>query len=74
MSNRMWVETWDEMTARHDRERREALQSLSDGGYTQTEAAAIMKRSTPFINNYVQRYGIQWKKKQQGVKTNAQKS
>lgn len=71
MPNRMWLETWDEMTARHDRERREALQSLSESGYTQTEAAAILKRSTQFINNYVQRYGIQWKEKKRGVKTDA---
>lgn len=74
MSNRMWIETWDEMVARHDRERREALQTLSDSGYTQTEAAAILKRSHRFINNYVQRYGIQWKEKRQGGKPHVEKS
>lgn len=68
MKNNMWLETWDEMAARHDMERREALQSLSDSGYTQTEAAAILRRSVSFINTYVQRYGIRWKEKRQGGK------
>lgn len=68
MKNDMWLETWDEMSARHDRERREVLQSLSDSGYTQTEAAAILKRTVSFINTYAQRYGIRWQEKRQGGK------
>lgn len=70
---RMWLETWDEMNARHDRERRELLETLSDGGYTQTEAAAILKKPTQFINNYVQRYKIEWKEKRQGGKAHVDK-
>jgi len=73
MKNKMWLETWDEMNARHDRERRETLQTLSDGGYTQTEAAAILKRSVSFLNTYVQRYGINWKEKRQGGKPHVAK-
>lgn len=73
MKNKMWLETWDEMNARHDRERREALQTLSDSGYTQTEAAAILKRSVSFLNTYVQRYGIHWKEKRQGGRPHVEK-
>lgn len=70
----MWIETWDEMSARHERERREALQSLSDSGYTQTEAAHILKKPMRFINNYVQRYGIVWKEKRQGGKSHVKEN
>ena len=73
MKNKMWLETWDEMNARHDRERREALQTLSDSGYTQTEAAAILRRSVSFINTYIHRYGINWKEKRQGGRPHVEK-
>ena len=64
----MWIETWDEMNARHERERMETLKSLSESGYTQTEAAHILKRTTSFVNTYAKRYGIQWGAKRQGGK------
>lgn len=71
MSDSMWLETWDEMQKRHDLEKYNVLKTLSDRGYTQTEAASILKKPVQFINTYVNRYGIRWKVKAQGVRTNA---
>jgi len=64
-----YIETWDQICARHKREKKELLQSLSESGYTQTEAARILGRSLTLINNYAQRYGIDWKVKKQGQRT-----
>jgi len=69
----LWIETWDQMNARHDNERRKVLQSLSDKGYTQTEAAHILKKPLTFINAYAKRYGVEWKEKRQGGKPHVSK-
>ena len=37
-----YLETWAEMQARHKRERIEALEALSQSGYSQTEAGRIL--------------------------------
>lgn len=58
MSDRMWLETWDQMTLRHDMEKRELIQSLSDGGYTLEEAASILKKPSALIDAYAKRYKI----------------
>ena len=60
------------MNARHDNERRKVLQSLSDKGYTQTEAAHILK-ALSFINAYAKRYGVEWQEKRQGGKPHVSK-
>lgn len=60
------LETWDELIARHERERRELFQSLSDSGYTQSQAAQIIGRKLTFVNTYAKRYGVDWKVKKQG--------
>jgi len=65
------IETWDEMIARHQRERREVLQSLSESGYTQTQAAQILQKPLSFINGYAKKYGVVWKVKAQGRKQSA---
>lgn len=62
------IETWDEINARHEREKMQALKVLSESGYTQTEAAHILKRTTSFVNTYAKRYGINWVVKRQGGK------
>ena len=66
-SERMVVmETWHQMLRRHQREKIEALESLNQSGYTQTEAARIMGMGLSALNNQVIRSGINWKVKRQG--------
>lgn len=60
------LEKWDELIARHHREKKELLQVLSESGYTQTEAAKIIGKPLSFVNTYAQRYGVDWKVKKQG--------
>lgn len=54
------METWDEMTARHKRERRELVERLARERITQTQAARILSTSLTCLNNYIQRNGIFW--------------
>lgn len=61
-----YLETWAEMEARHKREKIEALESLSQSGFTQTEAASILRTDLTTLNNWVRRLGIEWKTKKQG--------
>jgi hypothetical protein len=60
------METWHQMLRRHQREKIEALESLNQSGYTQTEAAKIMCMGLSALNNQVIRSGINWKVKRQG--------
>ena len=70
-SERMVVmETWHQMLRRHQREKIEALESLNQSGYTQSEAAKIMGMGLSALNNQVIRSGIRWKVKRQGQKKN----
>ena len=61
-------ETWEQLKARHLRERRDLLQSLNEQGYTQTEAAAKLEMPMRLLNSYVIKYGIVWNYKRQGGK------
>ena len=65
----MLSETWGEMTRRHEAEKRDVLQKLSEQGYTQTEAARILQTTLQQINNQVRRSKIQWKTIRQGVRS-----
>lgn len=65
----MTNETWEEIIERHEAEKRDVLQKLSDQGYTQTEAARILKTTLQQINNQVRRNKIQWKTIRQGVQS-----
>jgi len=60
------METWHQMLRRHQREKIEALESLNQSGYTQSEAAKIMGMGLSALNNQVIRSGINWKVKKQG--------
>jgi len=60
------METWHQMLQRHQREKIEALESLNQSGYTQSEAARIMGMGLSALNNQVIRSGIHWKVKKQG--------
>ena len=62
------METWHQMLRRHQREKIEALESLNQSGYTQSEAAKIMGMGLSALNNQVIRSGINWKVKKQGQK------
>lgn len=64
------METWDEMKARHMRERVELVQSLAQSRYTQTEASKILSVKLSALNNFVRRNEIYWPVIQQGKKTN----
>ena len=63
------MEQWNEMLERHKRERVEALQSLSESGYTQTQAAKILGCTLSKVNTYAKRYDIDWRVKKQGQRT-----
>ena len=63
------MEQWNEMLQRHKRERIETLQSLSESGYTQTQAAKILGCKLSKLNTYVKRYDIDWKVIRQGVRS-----
>ena len=63
-----YLETWAEMSMRHERERHEQVTMLAED-YTQTEAAKILDTTLQSLNNYIRRNGIEWKKIQQGVKS-----
>lgn len=54
------AETWDQMTERHKRERREMVEKLANKRITQTEAARLLGASLTCLNNYVQRNSICW--------------
>ncbi len=64
------METWDEMTSRHRRERREMVQKLADARLTQTEAAKVLKIKLTRLNNYIHRSGIFWPVVRQGRTSN----
>jgi transcriptional regulator with GAF, ATPase, and Fis domain len=63
------METWDEMKARHMRERIELVQSLAQSRYTQTEASKILGVKLTALNNFVRRNEIYWPVIQQGKKS-----
>ena len=63
------METWDEMRARHMRERVELVQSLAQSRYTQTEASKILNVKLSALNNFVRRNEIYWPVIQQGKKS-----
>lgn len=62
------IEQWDEMGERHFREKYQALQSLNQSGYTQTEAAQLLGMSLTRLNNWVRAFNIKWIVKRQGRK------
>ena len=66
------METWDEMKARHKRERIEALEALNQSGYTQTQAAKILQMSHRSVNRWAQIYEINWKVKYKGQNNDRQ--
>ena len=61
-----FIETWDEMLARHHKEKINSLVILSQNGYTQTEAAHILGMTKTHLNIFVKRNKIVWKVKRQG--------
>ena len=63
------METWDEMKARHMRERVELVASLAQSRYTQTEASKILGVKLTALNNFVRRNEIYWPVIQQGKKS-----
>ena len=63
------IEQWDEMSERHRREKYQALQSLNQARYTQTEAALLLGMSLRRLNNWVKAFNIIWIVKRQGRKT-----
>jgi transcriptional regulator with GAF, ATPase, and Fis domain len=63
------METWDEMRARHMRERVELVTSLAQSRYTQTEASKILGVKLTALNNFVRRNEIYWPVIQQGRPT-----
>jgi transcriptional regulator with GAF, ATPase, and Fis domain len=63
------METWDEMKARHTRERVELVQLLAQSRYTQTQASKILGVKLTALNNFVRRNEIYWPVIQQGKST-----
>lgn len=63
------METWDEMKARHMRERVELVQSLAQSRYTQTQASKILGMKLSALNNFIRRNEIYWPVIEQGKKS-----
>jgi len=63
------METWDEMRARHMRERIELVESLAQSRYTQTQASKILGMKLSALNNFVRRNEVYWPVIQQGKKS-----
>lgn len=64
------METWDQMTRRHKRERREMVEAFAAQRVTQTVAAKHMNTTLTCLNNYIRRNGIFWPVMSQGVRDN----
>jgi transcriptional regulator with GAF, ATPase, and Fis domain len=62
-------ETWDQMTRRHERERREMVERLAAERLTQTHAARRLGISLSGLNNFIQRKGIFWPVIRQGYRS-----
>lgn len=60
------TETWDDMTARHKRERRDMVEALAASRITQTEASKLLDTTIYTFNNYLRRNHIFWPVKRQG--------
>ena len=60
------LETWHQMTVRHQRERRELVEGLAARRITQSEAARNLGTSLGCLNNFIRRNGISWPVKRQG--------
>ena len=55
-------ETWDEMTARHKKERIDQIMFFSKT-HTQTEASKILEIKLTTLNNFLRRNKLNWKEK-----------
>jgi transcriptional regulator with GAF, ATPase, and Fis domain len=64
------METWDEMKARHKRERIELVETLAQSRLTQTQAAKMLKVELTALNNFIRRNRIFWPVIEQGKRTN----
>ena len=60
------METWEEMTARHKRERLELVKALAKSRCTQTQAAKILDVKLTGLNNFIHRNDIFWPVVEQG--------
>jgi transcriptional regulator with GAF, ATPase, and Fis domain len=69
MGENMTHETWDQMTARHERERRDMVERLAAERITQTQAARRLGISLSGLNNFIQRNGIFWPVIRQGFRS-----
>jgi transcriptional regulator with GAF, ATPase, and Fis domain len=63
------METWDEMKARHMRERVELVESLAQSRYTQTQASKILGMKLSALNNFIRRNEVYWPVIEQGKKS-----
>ena len=63
------METWDEMRARHMRERIELVESLAQSRYTQTQASKILGMKLSALNNFIRRNEVYWPVIEQGKKS-----
>lgn len=60
------METWDQMTRRHKRERRKMVEALAAKRITQSQAASEVNTTLTCLNNYIRRNRIFWPVKRQG--------
>lgn len=60
------METWDQITRRHKREKIAIVQALADERITQTEAADRLNMTLTGLNNFIHRNRIFWPVIKQG--------
>ncbi len=62
------METWEEMTQRHKREKLQLVKAVAQSRCTQTQAAKILDVKLSGLNNFIHRNNIYWPVVEQGRK------
>lgn len=64
------METWEEITNRHKKEKFDLVQGLGLQGLTQAQASRKLQVKRTMLNNYIHRNKVRWPVIRQGVKIN----
>ena len=54
------LETWDQINARHEREKIDLVASFAKMNFTQTKAALILGMDRGHLNIFAKRHNIEW--------------
>lgn len=63
------METWPELIARHERERRDLIAAMAARRITQAQAAPKLNVTRTYLNQLIRRHRVFWPVKKQGQRT-----